>query len=112
MNVETRYRQEYVAAQAAVAGMVLAMPANAVAGGARVFSLPSGHVLTQDNLYQLARHRVEFIVVDVPDQRTHEQVAKERGNTSERMRRIFRGANLNDHCTAALFEQVLAFRSA
>lgn len=107
-----RYRHEYMAIQAAATGMILAAPANAVAAGAMVFSLPEGHVLTEDNIDQLGRHRVEFIVVAVPDERTDEQVAEDRARTAERLRAIFAGANLSDPCTAALFEQVLAFRSA
>lgn len=106
-----RYRQEYVAIQAAMAGMTLGAPANAVTGGAMVFSLPAGHALTQDNIHQLGRHRVEFIVVSVHDARTDEQVAEDNARTAERIQSIFAGANLSDPCTAALYTQVLAFRS-
>ena len=104
-----RYRQEYVSSHLAAPGMVLGAPAT---GGAIVFSLPAGHALTEDNILQLGRHKVEFIVVSVPDSRTDEQVAEDRAQTANRIRTIFSGANLSDPCMSALFEQVLAFRNA
>lgn len=107
-----RYRQEYVAIQAATTGMALAAPANAVQGGSSAFSLPAGHVLTEENIHQLLRHKVEFIVVTAPDMRTDDQIAEERARTTERIQTIFSGANLSDPCTASLYEQVMAFRSA
>ncbi|MDY0107311.1 MAG: hypothetical protein RBS27_11605 [Giesbergeria sp.] len=91
--------------------MTLGAPANAVSAGAMVFSLPTGHVLTQDNIHLLHRHKVEFVVVSVPDPRTEEQIARDRKDTAARIRQIFAGANLSDPCTAALFDQVLAYRS-
>lgn len=106
-----RYRQEYVAIQAATPGMVLGAPANAVAAGAMVFSLPAGHVLTEDNIRQLDRHRVEFIVVSAPDLRTDSQIAEDRARTAGHLEKIFAGANLSEPCTTALYAQVLAFRS-
>jgi hypothetical protein len=88
--------------------MVLGAPTT---GGAMAFSLPLGHALTEDNVLQLERHKVEFIVISVPDSRTEDQVAEDRAQTSDRLRTTFAGANLSDPCIASLFEQVLKFRS-
>lgn len=104
-----RFRQEYVSSHSAVPGMVLAAP---IQGGAIAFSLPAGHALTQDNVLQLHRHKVEFIVVSLPDSRTDDQVSQDHEQTAGRIKTIFSGANLTDPCVAALFEQVLAFRNA
>lgn len=106
-----RNRRKYVSIHAAAAGMMLGAPANEVTAGALVFSLPAGHVLTEDNMHQLHQHKVEFIVVSIPDQRTDDEIAEEHARTAERIRQLFAGANLSDPCTATLLDQVLAFRS-
>jgi hypothetical protein len=103
-----RFRQEYISSHLAAPGMVLGAPTT---GGAMAFSLPPGHALTEDNVLQLERHKLEFIVISVPDSRTEDQVAEDRAQTSDRLRTTFAGANLSDPYIASLFEQVLEFRS-
>ncbi len=78
----------------------------------RLFSLPSGHKLTGDNLFQLVAHRAEFIFVTEPDPRSDEQVATDAAAAAYRIMEIFSGADLTDSTTATLFNQVLIYRSA
>lgn len=107
-----RHRQQYILIQQAEPGMLLAAPADAVAAQAVVYSLPAGHVLTQDNIHQLQAHKVLFIVVSVPDPRTDGQVAQDLANAQARAESVFAGADWSSPYLAALFKQVLAFRSA
>jgi hypothetical protein len=73
------------------AGMVLAMPVYVVLGGQLRFSLPATHTLTMDNLRQLAAHQAECVYVDLPDERSDQDLA--------------------NPAMAALFDQVLIYRS-
>ncbi len=76
------------------------------------FSLPAGHTLTDDNLRQIASHRVEFIFIAEPDLRSDEDVAIDTARVAGQVMRIFERANLSDPTMAALFDQVLTYRSA
>ena len=76
------------------------------------FSLPQDHVLTEDNIRQLQAHKVEYIFVRAADPRTDAQIAEDAALAAARVLRIFAGADLTEPCVAALFDQVLAYRSA
>ena len=107
-----RTRHHYIPIVDAKEGMVLGAPANAVSGGSLSFSLPSGHALTEENLHQLSAHHVEFIFVLQPDTRSDEQVAIDAALAARRIIRIIEAADFTDANMAALFDQVLAYRSA
>jgi hypothetical protein len=107
-----RTRHHYIPIVEAKDGMVLGAPANAVSGGSVGFSLPAGHALTEENLNQLLAHRVEFIFVLMPDTRSDEQVAIDAAMAARRIIKIFEAADFSDANTAALFDQVLGYRSA
>lgn len=107
-----RIRQRYLPIEEAKEGMLLASEANAVRGGAHSFSLPAGHTLTEENLSQLRMHQVELLFVQVEDTRSAEQIAVDSAMAARRVIRIFDGADFSDPNMAALFEQVLRFRSA
>ena len=107
-----RSRQHYIPIDDATEGMILGAPSNAVSGGAVQFSLPSGHSLTEENLRQLLVHQVEFIFVMKPDTRSDEQVAIDTAMAARRTLKIFEAADFSDANTAALFDQVLIYRSA
>lgn len=92
--------------------MMLGAPVSVVSGGIRRFLLPADHKLTGDNLNQLAAHRIEFIFVLEPDSRSDEQVAVDAARSAHRVMKIFAGADLADPTMAALFDQVLMYRSA
>ena len=107
-----RTRHRYIPVAEAQACMVLAAPANAVSGGSMSFSLPAGHSLTDDNLYQIAAHHVEYIFLAEADPRSDEDVAVDAARVAGEVMRIFDGADLSDPTMAALFDQVLCYRSA
>jgi len=94
------------------AGVVLGAPVRIENHGVLRFSLPAGHTLTEDNLHQLAAHRAEFIFVAEPDSRADEQVAVDVARVARRVLDIFAGADLGDPTMAALFDQVLVYKSA
>ncbi len=106
-----RTRHRYLPIFEARAGMVLSVPARVVAHGFLRFSLPAGHALTEDNLHQLNAHHAEFIFVDEADTRPDEQVAIDAAAAAHRVMEIFDGADLGDPNMAALFDQVLGYRS-
>lgn len=107
-----RTRTHYIPIVEAEAGMTLGAPVKVVNHGMLRFSLPVGHVLTRDNLHQLTAHQAEFIFVAEPDDRTDEQVAVDAALAARRTMEIFAGADLTDPTLAALFDQVLSYRSA
>lgn len=104
-----RNRIKYVAAFEARAGMTLCEPAQD-----RQLShvLPAGHTLTEENLQQLVVHQVELLCVVFDDTRSAEEVAHEASIMAKRVLDTFQSANLSDPLTAALFNQVLTYRSA
>jgi hypothetical protein len=104
-----RNRIKYVAAFEAKAGMTLSEPAQD-----RQLSniVPAGHTLTEENLQQLVAHQVELLCIVFDDTRTAEEVANEASVMAKRVLDTFQNANLADPLTAALFNQVLTYRSA
>lgn len=107
-----RTRTRYLPCNEAEADMMLAAPVNVINHGRLRFSLPLGHVLTADNLNQLRAHRAEFIFIAEADDRPDEQVAIDSAEDARRVMEIFVGADLSDPNMAALFDQVLTYRSA
>lgn len=107
-----RTRPRYLPLAEAEAGMVLGAPVRVVNHGVIRLSLPSGQTLTADNLRQLAAHRAEFIFISEPDRRSDEEVAADAARAAHRVMEIFAGADLSDPVMAALFNQVLIYRSA
>jgi hypothetical protein len=82
-----------------------------VLGGQLRFSLPATHTLTMDNLRQLAAHQAECVYVDLPDERSDQEVAIDTALAARRTMEIFSGADLANPAMAALFDQVLIYRS-
>ncbi len=107
-----RTRPRYLPVSEAKAGMVLGAPVRAAGRSSLRFSLPAGHVLTSDNLHQFRVHHAEFIFIAEPDPRPDEQVALDAALAAHRVMQIFSGADLTDPTMAALFDQVLGYRSA
>lgn len=106
-----RRRTHYLPLAEIAEGMILASPVRAMTGGQLRFSLPAAHALTGDNLRQLAVHRVEFVFVDLPDDRSDLEVAVDAALAARRTLEIFASADLSDPAMAALFDQILAYRS-
>ncbi len=107
-----RIRHQFIPIEDARVGMVLGVAANAIEKGLLSLTLPAGHLLTEDSLSQLVAHHAEFIQIQYPDTRMDETVADEVAATAKRVMDIFDGINLSDPNLAALFDQVLAYRSA
>lgn len=107
-----RTRPRYLPLIEAEAGMVLGTPVHMTRQGQHRYSLPAGHMLTEDNLRQLATHHAEFIYIAEPDTRSDEEIAVDAAKAASRVMDIFSGADLADPTMAALFDQVLAYRSA
>ncbi len=107
-----RTRPRYLPIIEAEARMVLGAPVRVVNHGVVRLSLPGGHVLTEDNLHQLAAHHAEFIFVAEPDTRSDQEVAVDAAQAAHRVMDIFKGADLSDPTMATLFDQVLSYRSA
>jgi hypothetical protein len=107
-----RTRTHYIPIVEAEAGMLLGTPVVISNHGIVRLKLPAGHTLTKDNLHQLTAHQAEFIFVAQPDERSDEQVAVDAALSAHRTMEIFAGADLTDPTLAALFDQVLSYRSA
>ena len=75
-------------------------------------NLPAGHTLSDENLHQLTAHHIEFICISEADTRSDQTVAAETETVAKRVRDIFDKADLSDPVMAALFHQVLKYRSA
>jgi hypothetical protein len=107
-----RTRHHFLPIEEAQVGMVLCESAQIVERGYLSMTLPAGHTLTAENLSQLIARHAEFIDVDLPDERSDEQVAVDTALSARRVMEIFSGADLSDPAMATFFDQVLAYRSA
>ena len=107
-----RPRPRYIASVDAEPGMVLGSPVRVVEHGRLRFALPAGHSLTRDNLHQLMAHHAEYIFITEADSRRDEDVAVDAALAARRVMEIFDGADLADPVMAALFDQILIYRSA
>lgn len=104
-----RHRIKYIPTFEATEGMLLAQAAQ---DRYLCTILPSGHRLSEENLSQLFAHQVELVCVDMPDPRSDEQIADEASLAAKNVLDTFERADLSDPVTAALFNQVLTYRSA
>jgi hypothetical protein len=102
-------RTRYLPIENASAGMLLA---EAVKDIFQRVLLPSGSTLTPENLQQLQAHTVEFICVSYEDTRSPEEIAVHSAATARSVMAIFASADLSRPVMAALFNQVLTYRSA
>lgn len=107
-----RTRPRCIPLEEAIPGMTLSAPAVVSQQGVVRFALPEGHLLTEDNLHQLAAHQAEYLFIAAPDVRSDEQIAEDAALAARRTLEIFAGADLSDSHMAALFDKVLAYRSA
>lgn len=107
-----RTRTLYIPISEAEVDMVLGAPLNVVHRGRLNLSLPTDHVLTAENLQQLSAHFAEFMCVVQPDTRSDDDFAAEYAVAVARVTQIFEGADMNDPTLAALFAQVLRFRTS
>lgn len=102
-------RTQYIPIEQASEGMALG---DAVKDTYQLTVLPAGSVLTNENIQQLQAHAVEFICVSTNDERSGEDIATQSAEAAQRLSDIFAGADLTQPCLAALFKQLLQYRSA
>jgi len=107
-----RMRLKYLPFDAVQPGMALGEPLVLAVKDIVRFTLPAGHTLTEDNLRQMAIHKAEFVGIAFPDGRTDEDVARDAAAAAARVLQIFEGADLSSPAMLALFDRILAFRSA
>lgn len=106
-----RTRRHYIPLLEAKVGMLLSAPACVVERGVLSVRLSAGQALTEDGLHQLHARHAEFIFVEEADTRSDEQVGIDAALAARRVQQIFEGADLTDPNMAALFDQILAYRS-
>jgi len=104
-----RTRTRYLPIEDAQEGMTLA---EAVKDKYQRSLLPAHSVLTAENVQQLQAHEVEFVCVTFTDARSPEEIANHTAEMAHAVMDIFRDADLDQPTTAALFNQVLIYRSA
>jgi hypothetical protein len=104
-----RLRTHYIPAEVAVEGMTLT---EGVKDKWRRTLFPEGATLTQENIQQLLAHQVEFICVSYTETRPPELIAVEAAMAARKILDVFSGADLSNPTMAALFNQVLVYRSA
>ncbi|RIX44046.1 MAG: hypothetical protein D3M94_15150 [Rhodocyclales bacterium GT-UBC] len=90
--------------------MVLGAPLMLPEHGVSTFSLPLGHVLTDTNLHQMAVRHAEFVCIQQEDTRSDDERAAEIAESEDRVRHIFRTADLSEPLMARLYGAVLAYR--
>jgi hypothetical protein len=104
-----RTRTHFLPIEQANDGMVLA---DAVKDNYQRTVLPAGSLLTVENIQQLQAHEVEFICVSYNDERSSEDIATQAADAAHGVMDIFADADLSQPCMAALFSQILLYRSA
>jgi hypothetical protein len=107
-----RTRPRYIPLEEAESGMVLGAKLDVIRNSVLRMSLQEGHQLDEDNLHRLRMLQMEFICVVYRDLRSDEEVALDAALAARRTLDIFAGADLTDPVMAALFDQVLLYRSA
>jgi len=104
-----RTRTRYLPIEDALEGMTLA---EAVKDSYQRSLLPAHSVLTSENIDQLRAHEVEFVCVTFTDTRSPEEIANHTAAMAHAVMEIFRTADHSQPATAALFNQILMYRSA
>lgn len=104
-----RSRTHYLPIEDASVGMLLA---DAVRDRYQMPLLPAGSTLNEENLRQLQAHGVDFICISYADTRSDEEVAEQTAQAAHSVTDIFAQADLSDPVLAALFNQVVLYRSA
>ena len=106
-----RTRVRYLALIGAKPGMVLGTPVAVVKHRILRYSLPAVHTLSREDLRQLAEQGAEFISIAEPETRADQEIAEDAAQAARSVLDIFADADLTEPTMAALFDQVLAYRS-
>jgi thiamine monophosphate synthase len=103
-----RTRTHYLPIEDASVGMLLA---EAVRDHFQMPLLPAGSTLNAENLQQLLAHGVDFLCIAVADERSDEDIAAQTEEATRCVTGIFASADLAEPVMAALFNQILLYRS-
>lgn len=106
-----RVRLRYLPVDELAPGMALGEPLDFAERNIVQRHLADGHVLTPDDVAQLASSRAELVRVAVPDARSDAEIAAAAAFVRASVEEIFAGADLGEPALAALFARVLAYRS-
>jgi len=106
-----KLRNRLIAISDAKVGMVLTEPISLVSHGLLKLKMAKDSCLTAYCIDQLVLHGAEFISVVEPDPRTEEQILGEASLAVNRVREIFKYADMSHSTTLALYEQMLKYRS-
>lgn len=106
-----RLRQRYLPVEQLAPGMALGEPLDFAAAHVVHRHFADRHVLTADDVAQLAASRREPVRVLVPETRSEAEVAAALAGVRASVETIFAGADPGQPALAALFECVLAYRS-
>ena len=107
--MKTRLR--YIALSEAEEEMVLGAPLTIAEHGVTNFSLPAGHVLTEQNIRQIALRHGEFVCIAVPETRSDAECAEALAQAQARLDVIFSLVDRHRPAIAGLYKAVLAYRS-
>ena len=101
-------RTHYLPIEDANVGMLLA---EAVRDRFQMPLLPAGSTLNEENLQQLLAHGVDFLCITYADERSAEEIAAQTAEVARSVAAIFASADLAEPVMAALFHQILSYRS-
>ena len=104
-------RRKYLPYQALVCGMVLARPLVLTERGRVTLRLPVGHILNENSLTQLAKHRAEYACVEEEDARTELEQQADRLQQEKRLAEIFKFANLEAPGIRVFYNALLNYRN-
>jgi hypothetical protein len=104
-----RTRTHYLPIEDASAGMLLA---DAARDPFQMPLLPAGSILNAENLQQLLAHGVDFLCITVADERSDADIAVQTEEATRCVTGIFAAADLTEPVMAALFNQILLYRSS
>ncbi len=101
-----RMRATYLSIEEIASGMTLAKPLAVTEKRILRYMLPEGHVLTEDNVRQLASHHAEAVCVWLADDRTDEEIAANALQVEAKLRRLFAHSDLTQPIMAAFFDRI------
>jgi hypothetical protein len=102
-------RPTFIATFEAQPGMRLARPISKVFNH-RLFQLPAGTEITEENLRQMAVRGVHCLVIEEADPRSEAQREQDRAKIEAETQRIFSEADLTRPAIAGLYAAVLDYR--
>lgn len=103
-------RLQYLPFSALQPGMVLGKPLVVTDRGRVRLRWPAGLQLTEAGLEQLLAHHAEYACVEVEDPRDEEQRQADAIRQEERLRTIFRFADLESSETRSFYDALLSYR--